>query len=95
VFVGRRGSPLAVSLVLSAYFPDPMVFAPARGGVADVTGAPVFGVVSTLASYEAAFGVGSVLAFAAAGLAAVGLVESRPTRGGSRPLATTDGRHEI
>ena len=46
-------------------------------------GPPLFGVVATFVSYEAAFLGGSVLAFAAAGLVAVRLVESRTpvTRG--------------
>ncbi|WP_225741273.1 MFS transporter [Halorussus halophilus] len=38
VYVGERGSPLAVSLVLTAYFLGMMVFAPVWGALADVTG---------------------------------------------------------
>jgi hypothetical protein len=46
-------------------------------GVGGVLGPPVFGAVATVASYETAFLGGSVLAFAAAGLVGVRLVESR------------------
>lgn len=38
VYVGRRGSPFAVSMVLTAYFLGMMVFAPVWGALADVTG---------------------------------------------------------
>lgn len=38
VYVGERGSPFAVSMVLSAYFLGMMVFAPVWGVIADVTG---------------------------------------------------------
>jgi len=38
VFVGRRGSPLAVSLVLTSYFAGLMLFAPVWGAIADETG---------------------------------------------------------
>jgi MFS family permease len=38
VVVGRRGTPLAVGLVLTAYFFGKMVFSPVWGAVADVTG---------------------------------------------------------
>lgn len=49
--------------------------AKAVGGVA---GPPLLGIVATVTSYEMAFAGGSVLAFGAAVLAAVALVESRP-----------------
>lgn len=58
--------------------------AKAVGGVA---GPPLLGVVATLTSYEAAFAGGSLLAFVAAGVAAVALVESHPV--GAQP-ATAD-----
>ncbi|MFB6210882.1 MAG: MFS transporter [Halobacteriales archaeon] len=48
-------------------------------GVGGVLGPPLIGVVATYTSYELAFGVGSVLAIIATGLAATALVESRPT----------------
>lgn len=38
VYVGRRGSPLAVSLVSMSYFLGLMLFSPVWGAVADVTG---------------------------------------------------------
>ena len=38
VIIGRRGTPFAVSMVLTAYFLGKMVFAPAWGAVADITG---------------------------------------------------------
>ncbi|MFB6172043.1 MAG: MFS transporter [Haloarculaceae archaeon] len=38
VYVGRRGSPLAVSLVSASYFLGLMLFSPVWGAVADVTG---------------------------------------------------------
>ncbi|MFB6301130.1 MAG: MFS transporter, partial [Halobacteriales archaeon] len=48
-------------------------------GVGGVLGPPLLGVVATYTSYELAFGVGSILAVIATGLAITGLVESRPT----------------
>jgi MFS family permease len=53
--------------------------AKAVGGVA---GPPLLGVVATVTSYEAAFAGGSLLAFGAALLAAVALVESKPADAG-------------
>lgn len=38
VVVGRRGTPFAVSMVLTAYFVGKMVFSPFWGAVADITG---------------------------------------------------------
>lgn len=38
VIVGRRGTPFAVSMVLTAYFLGKMVFAPVWGAIADITG---------------------------------------------------------
>jgi MFS family permease len=46
-------------------------------GVGGVLGPPIFGAIATVATYETAFLGGSVLAFAAAGLVGVRLVESR------------------
>jgi MFS family permease len=57
-------------------------------GVGGVLGPPIFGAVATVASYETAFLGGSVLAFAAAGLVGVRLVESRT--GARRPVAADD-----
>jgi MFS family permease len=54
--------------------------AKAVGGVA---GPPLLGIVATLTSYEAAFAGGSLLAFGAALLAAVALVESKPAVAGA------------
>lgn len=48
-----------------------------REGVGRVLGPPLFGTVATFLSYETAFLGGSVLAFAAAGLVGMRLVESR------------------
>lgn len=59
--------------------------AKALGGVA---GPPFLGAAATLTSYEAAFAGGSLLAFAAAGMVAVTLVESRPV--GDRASTATD-----
>lgn len=38
VFIGREGSPLAVSLVATAFFGGMMLFSPVWGAIADVTG---------------------------------------------------------
>ncbi|MFB6301129.1 MAG: MFS transporter, partial [Halobacteriales archaeon] len=38
VFIGQRGSPFAVSMVMTAYFIGLMFFAPVWGAIADVTG---------------------------------------------------------
>jgi MFS family permease len=57
-------------------------------GVGGVLGPPLFGAVATVASYETAFLGGSVLAFAAAGLIGVRLVESRA--GARSPVAADD-----
>ncbi len=54
--------------------------AKAIGGVA---GPPLLGAAATVSSYEAAFAGGSLLAFGAAVLAAVALVESRPSVAGA------------
>lgn len=51
-------------------------------GVGGVVGPPLLGILATLTSYQVAFALGSLLAFAAAGLAAVALVESRPAAAG-------------
>ncbi|MDZ7702312.1 MAG: MFS transporter [Halobacteriales archaeon] len=53
--------------------------------IGGVVGPPLLGIAATLASYEAAFAVGSLLAFGAAVLTAVALVESRPAAAGSAP----------
>ncbi|PSP55492.1 MFS transporter [Halobacteriales archaeon QS_1_67_19] len=57
-------------------------------GVGGVLGPPAFGAVATVASYETAFLGGSVLAFCAAGLAGVRLVESRTSA--TRAVAADD-----
>lgn len=54
--------------------------AKAVGGVA---GPPILGAAATVTSYETAFAAGSLLAFGAAVVAAVALVESRPTAAGA------------
>jgi MFS family permease len=51
--------------------------------VGGVVGPPLLGIVATFASYEAAFAGGSLLAFGAAVLAAVALVESKPAVAGA------------
>jgi MFS family permease len=48
-------------------------------GVGGVVGPPIFGAIATVTGIQTAFAVGSVLAFVAAALAGVTLVESRPT----------------
>jgi len=47
-------------------------------GIGGVVGPPLFGAAATLAGYRIAFLVGSTVAFAAAGLVAVGLAETCP-----------------
>lgn len=47
-------------------------------GIGGVVGPPLFGAAATLAGYRFAFLIGSTIAFAAAGLVAVGLAETRP-----------------
>ncbi|WP_276261548.1 MFS transporter [Haloglomus litoreum] len=54
-------------------------------GLGGVLGPTLVGGAATLAGYPAAFAVASALAFAAAGLAGLGLVESRPASGRSVP----------
>lgn len=51
-------------------------------GVGGVVGPPLIGSVATGTNYETAFALASLLAFAAAGLAAVSLTESRPADAG-------------
>jgi MFS family permease len=53
-------------------------------GVGGVLGPPLIGSVATYTSYETAFALASLLAVAAAGLAAASLTESRPADAGSR-----------
>ena len=50
-------------------------------GVGGVLGPPLLGAVATLTSIEVAYAVGSVLAFSAAAMVGVALVESRPELG--------------
>jgi MFS family permease len=50
-------------------------------GVGGVVGPPILGGIATFLGIQAAFAIGSVLAFSAAGLAATALVESRETSG--------------
>lgn len=57
-------------------------------GIGGVVGPPVLGIVATVTSYETAFAGGSLLAFGAAVLAAVALVESRPA--GTRAATAGD-----
>lgn len=52
-------------------------------GVGGVIGPPLLGGLATVTSYEAAIAGGSLLAFGAAVLAAVALVESKPARAGT------------
>jgi MFS family permease len=52
-------------------------------GVGGVIGPPLLGAVATVTSYEAAIAGGSLLAFAAAAVAAITLVESKPTDAGA------------
>jgi MFS family permease len=54
-------------------------------GLGGVVGPTLVGGMATLAGYPAAFAVASTLAFAAAGLAGLALVESRPTGGRTVP----------
>jgi MFS family permease len=59
-------------------------------GVGGVVGPPIMGAIATVASIQAAFVVGSLLAFAASTLVAVGLVESRPTGDAGAAVAGND-----
>jgi MFS family permease len=54
-------------------------------GLGGVVGPTLVGAAATLAGYQAAFAVASTLAFAAAGLAGLALVESRPAGAGVTP----------
>lgn len=54
-------------------------------GLGGIVGPTLVGGAATLAGYPAAFALASTLAFVAAGLAGLALVESRPTGGGSVP----------
>ena len=76
VYVGRLGSPLAVSLVATAYFAGLMLFAPVWGALADVTGRRRAvmvgtGALATLAALPLAIGGGVWLPVGLRGLYAV------------------------
>jgi hypothetical protein len=59
-------------------------------GVGGVVGPPIFGVVATVTDITTAFALGSALAFAAAGVAALGLTESVPSTSRATPVTGDD-----